>query len=89
MTLMVVKALSQADDADSERLINILKNPKSSQSEVDEAISLFNKYGSIEYAQNVAHENVNKAKELLEILPESEYKTSLQLIADFVLNRKS
>ena len=89
MTLMVVKALSQADDVDSERLINILKNPESSQSEVDEAISLFNKYGSIQYAQNIAQENVNKAKELLEILPESEFKTSLRLIADFVLNRKS
>lgn len=89
MTLMVVNALSKTDDSDSERLINILKNPESSQSEVDEAISLFNKYDSIQYAQNIAQENVNKAKELLEILPESEYKTSLQLIADFVLNRKS
>ena len=89
MTLMVVNALSKADDSDSERLINILKNPESSQSEVDEAISLFNKYGSIQYAQNIAQENVNKAKELLEILPESEFKTSLRLIADFVLNRKS
>jgi geranylgeranyl diphosphate synthase type I len=89
MTLMVVKALAEADDEDSERLIEILKNPDSSQDEVDEAINIFNKYGSIQYAHDVAQLNVNKAKELLKILPDSEAKTSLNLIADFVLSRKS
>ncbi len=89
MTLMVVRTLSQADDTDSARLVSILENPNSSQSEVDEAIDLFNKYGSIEYAQNVAQENVDEAKKLVELLPDSEAKQSLQLIADFVLKRKS
>ena len=89
MTLMVVKALSEANEVDSERLVEILKNPNSSQDEVDEAIEIFNKYGSIQYAHDVAQLNVNKAKELLEILPDSEAKTSLSLIADFVLSRKS
>ena len=53
------------------------------------SIEIFNKYGSIQYAHDVAQLNVNKAKELLEILPDSEAKTSLSLIADFVLSRKS
>ncbi len=56
---------------------------------VDEAISLFEKYGSIQYAQNIALANVKKAKQLLEILPESEAKHTLSLVADFVLYRQN
>lgn len=87
MTLMVVKTLSEASDDDSGRLISILKenNPE----HVDEAIELFNKYGAIEYTQNVARGNIIKAKELLEILDDSEAKHALMLIADFVLERHS
>ena len=53
------------------------------------AIDLFNKYGSIEYAKNVAQSNVSEAKELLEILPDSASKDALMDIADFVLERHS
>lgn len=89
MTLMVVKALAEANDEDKARLIEILSNDNSSQDEVDEAIDLFNKYGSIEYAHNLALENVAKAKEVLEILDDSESKQLLIELADFVLDRKS
>ncbi|MDO5850143.1 MAG: short chain isoprenyl diphosphate synthase IdsA [Methanobacteriaceae archaeon] len=89
MTLMVVKALAEANDEDKARIIEILSNDNSSQDEVDEAIDLFNKYGSIEYAHNLALENVAKAKEVLEILDDSESKQLLIELADFVLDRKS
>ncbi len=89
MTLMVVKALAEAKEDDKKRLIEILKNTESSQDEVDEAINLFNKYGSIEYAHNLALENVRKAKQVLEILDDSESKQILVQLADFVLERKS
>ena len=87
MTLMVVKTLSDASNDDRERLISILKenNPE----HIGEAIDLFNKYGSIQYAHDVAQGNVNRAKELLEILSDSEAKHALMLIADFVLERHS
>ena len=50
---------------------------------------LFNKYGAIEYAKNVALENVASAKKVLEILPDSESKQMLFDLADFVLERHS
>lgn len=89
MTLMVVKALAEANDEDSETLLKILKNDNSSKDDIDLAISIFEKYGSIQYAHDVALGNVNKAKELLEILPDNEAKKVLALIADFVLERHS
>lgn len=89
MTLIVVNALENANDEDGETLLKILKDPNSSSDDVDIAIEIFNKYGAIEYAKNIAQNNVDEAKQLLEILPDSESKTALELIADFVLERHS
>lgn len=89
MTLIVVNALENANDEDSEELLKILKDPNSSTDDIEVAIEIFNKYGSIEYARNIAQNNVDEAKQLLEILPDSASKTALKLIADFVLERHS
>ena len=89
MTLMVVKALAESEGEDHERLLEILKEENSSQENVQEAIDLFNKYGSIEYAHNLALENVDGAKKVLEILPDSEAKAMLIALADFVIDRSS
>lgn len=89
MTLMVVHTLEVAEDSDKEKLIEILKKENSNSSDVDVALNIFDKYGSIEYAQNLALENVSKAKELLNIFDDSEAKHSLELLADFVLERSS
>ncbi len=85
MTLMVVHALQNASSEDKEKLKSILKSKD--EELVGEAIDIFNKYGSIEYTRNIALNNVKTAKELLNTLKDSEAKESLQLIADFVLER--
>nr|WP_302577799.1 short chain isoprenyl diphosphate synthase IdsA [Methanobrevibacter arboriphilus] len=93
MTIIVVNALNRANPEDKKRILEILKMGNESgicdQVYVDEAISLFEKYGSIQYAQNIALANVKEAKQLLEILPESEAKHTLSLVADFVLYRQN
>lgn len=86
MTLLAVHALSQANGEDKERLLTILK--EEGDENVSEAVAILEKYGSIEYAWNVAQEDVNQAKELLiNNLDESPAREALILIADFVLER--
>jgi geranylgeranyl diphosphate synthase type I len=85
MTLMVVHALSNASKEDKNRLISILQ--ANDEDLVEDAIGIFNKYGSIEYTRNIALDNVKTAKELLNVLEDSEAKESLRLLADFVLER--
>jgi geranylgeranyl diphosphate synthase type I len=85
MTLMVVHALENASKEDKERLISILE--ANNEDLIDDAIGIFNKYGSIEYTRDIALENVKTAKELLNVLEDSDAKKSLELIADFVLER--
>lgn len=85
MTLMVVHALSKASNEDKKRLISILN--ANDEDLVEDAISIFNKYGSIDYTRDIALDNVKTAKELLNVLEDSEAKKSLELMADFVLER--
>ncbi|MEN4007190.1 MAG: short chain isoprenyl diphosphate synthase IdsA [Methanobacteriaceae archaeon] len=85
MTLIVVHALANASKEDKKRLISILKS--NNEDMVDDAISIFNRCGSIEYTRNIALQNVKTAKELLDVLEDSDAKKSLELIADFVLER--
>jgi len=85
MTLMVVNALSKASAEDKKELISILE--AEDDTNVARALELFNKYGSIDYAKNIALDNVNTAKNLLDELPDSEAKESLSMIADFVVER--
>lgn len=85
MTLMVVHTLSQASEQDKNTLISILK--EGGEENVEKAIHIFEKYGSINYTRDIALENVGKAKEHLEVLDDSPAKQSLALIADFVLQR--
>lgn len=85
MTLMVVHTLSHASDEDKKLLISILE--ECGEEEVDEAIALFKKYGSINYTRDIALQNVQKAKKILEVVEDSPAKESLLLLADFVLQR--
>lgn len=85
MTLMVVHALSKASEEDKKTLITILK--EDGEENVQRAIGIFNEYGSIEYTHDIALEDVQKAKELLNVLEDSPAKEALILLSDFVLQR--
>lgn len=89
MTIIAIKALAASEGEDNKKLLEILKDDNNSQEDIDVALDLFNKYGAIEYAKNVALENVASAKKVLEILPDSESKQMLFDLADFVLERHS
>ena len=86
MTLMVVHALSNASAEDKEELVSIL-NAENKDTDVERAIEIFEKYGSINYTHDIALENVSRAKKLLETLDESDATAALAMIADYVLQR--
>ena len=85
MTLMVVHALSKASDDDKKELVSILKAKE--DTDVDRAMEIFEKYGSINYTRDIALENVDRSKKLLETLDESDSTVALAMIADYVLQR--
>lgn len=82
MTLMVIHTLGNASKEDKEKLKSILLS--NDEGRVLEAIELFNKYRSIDYIRDIGSQYVKTAKNLLNILEDSEAKKSLELFAEFV-----
>ena len=72
-----------AGDVKGEGVIN-----EDIQEEVKKAINLLKKYGSIDYAAKLAKNLANEAKEALKVLPESEARKNLELLADFIVERE-
>jgi geranylgeranyl diphosphate synthase, type I len=89
MTLMVVHTLSAANPQDKKELISILENRSEDQEMVKRAISIFDKYGSINYARDIAQDNIKSAKEILDALDDSPARDALYQLADFMLQRKN
>ncbi len=88
-SLMVIRTLRMARHADSKRLIELLNMHTSDQKLRDEAISLMQKYGAIEYAKNKAKAMVKKGwREAEGYLPSCTTKEMLKAFADFLIGRK-
>ncbi|KPU63334.1 serralysin [Thermococcus sp. EP1] len=98
-TLIVAHFLENANEEDKREFFKIFGKyagdvqgegiiEEDVQEEVKKAIELLKKYGSINYAAEVAKELAEEAKKSLEILPESEARRYLELLADFIVERE-
>ncbi|MEM3626846.1 MAG: polyprenyl synthetase family protein [Candidatus Bathyarchaeia archaeon] len=88
-TLIVIHTLKVADEADKQRLIEILNMHTSSQRLRDEAIKIMEKYGSIDYARRFARKIVEESWGRTErLLPASDAKEKLRAFAQFLIERK-
>jgi geranylgeranyl diphosphate synthase type I len=87
-TLMVIRTLKNATDADKKRLIQILNMHTSDQTLRDEAISIMQKYSAIEHVKNTAARIVEESwKEVDKLLPTSQAKEKLKAFAEFLIKR--
>ena len=86
-TLIVVHGLNHAGDEDKKILLSILGKENVTNEEIEMVIEILRKTNSIDYAKNMALGLVEKAKENLNILPESESRHVLTMIADYCTGR--
>ena len=88
-TLMVIHTMEKAEPSDKERLKEVLKMHITEQGVRDEAISIMQKYGSIDYAKQFAHNLVQQSwKEVDKLLPPSDAKEKLRAFARYLVERK-
>ncbi|MDK2868776.1 MAG: geranylgeranyl diphosphate synthase, type [Pyrococcus sp.] len=98
-TLIVAHFFENADEKDKQKFLKVFGKyagdvkgegiiEEDIKAEVMEAIDLLKKYGSIDYAANIAREMVKKANEALKVLPESEARKDLELLARFIVERE-
>lgn len=88
-TLMVIYTLEKAKESDGERLKEILRMHTSDQKLRDEAISIMQKYGAIDYAKQYARNLVERSwKEIDKLLAPSAAKEKLRAFAEYLVERK-
>lgn len=84
-TLPVINAIQRAEAKDKQILVEAINN--ADRSKLDQVVSIIESTGSLGYTTRKAKEHAQLAKNCLECLPDSTYKTALQQIADFSVSR--
>jgi octaprenyl-diphosphate synthase len=89
ITLPLIYALSNADNSKQKEIIKLIKSDKIKKDEINYIMDFVKKMGGVKYSQDKAKEYCGQAKNFIMDYPESEYKTSLINLTDFVIDRIS
>ena len=89
MTLPLIYSLSKASWLEKRKIIGLVKNESENPRKVKEVISFVKNSGGISYAQQIMQRYYKMALDVLNPFPESEFKTSLQQLVQFTIERKS
>lgn len=88
MTLPLIYTLNNCSKKENAWLINSVKKYNTNKKRVKEVIAFVNVNGGLEYATTKMHDYKNKALAILDNFPESEYKSSLEQMIGYVVERK-
>jgi octaprenyl-diphosphate synthase len=87
MTLPLIYALNHADKSTKNHVISLVKRHSNKPAKVSEVIEFVKNSGGIEYTQQAMISFMNEANAILETFPESEYRTSLQGLVQYTIER--
>jgi len=88
MTLPLVYSLREATTKEKSRVYKILGNDHFNNDDLPFVSEIVKKYEGVNQTKNVAKKYVDKAKHSTVNLPQNNYKESLNLLADYVIERK-
>jgi octaprenyl-diphosphate synthase len=88
MTLPLIYTLNNVSKKEKNNIINIVKNHHENDKKVAELIELVKENGGLNYAENVMIEYRNEALEILNQFNDNEARRSLELLLNYVVNRK-
>lgn len=88
MTLPLIYTLNNCEKAEKKWLINSVKNHNKDKKRVKEVIAFVKDHGGLEYAVHKMLHFKEEALSLLETYPDSEFRSSLELMVNYVVDRK-
>jgi len=88
MTLPLIYALNNCSKKDKKWLINSIKNHNKDKKRVNQVIDFVKQNGGLDYAISKMEAFQQEALLLLNNFPQSEYKDSLELMVNYVIERK-
>lgn len=88
MTLPLIYALNHAERNERKHIVNLIKNKGDKKKAVTEVVNFVISKGGFDYARTKMVEYRDKAKEILQTMPDNEARKSLFDLLDFVIERK-
>ena len=88
MTLPLIHVLNTVSKKEHDWLINSIKNHNRNPKRVKEVIKMVKERGGLEYAVSKMKEFQGQALQLLQKYPDSDHKRSLELMVNYVIDRK-
>ena len=88
MTLPLIHVLNQASKQDKNWLVNSIKNHNKDKTRVKEVIAFVKTHGGLDYAIQKMKQFQAEALNILQTYPASEYRNSLELMVNYVIDRK-
>jgi len=88
MTLPLIHVLNVISKKEKDWVINSVKNHNKDKTRVREVINFVKEKGGLDYAVNRMKEFQQEALEILEDYPSTPYKESLELMVNYVIERK-
>ena len=89
ITLPLIHALRTAPKSEAKNILGMIKKGNLQTSDIACIMNFVKQYGGIDYAQNTSEALIKEAIQLLDIFPDSVYKSSLKDFAHFVIQRAS
>ncbi len=87
LTLPVIKAVAQATDEERAFWQRTIEKGRQEDDDLQHALSLMDKYGTLDATREDAFEWAAKAKAALDVLPDHEFRDLLGDLADYVVSR--
>ena len=84
ITLPLIHSFSKVTKSDKKRIITDLKNFKS----IGKIIEFVKKNNGIEYSEKIMNNLIFESREILNSFPQSKYKSSLELLLDYIIKRE-
>lgn len=88
MTLPLIHVLNTVDKKSKDWVINSIKNHNKNKQRVKEVIAFVKEKNGLAYAENKMLEYQQKALDILSSFPQNEYRDALQLMVNYVIDRK-
>lgn len=88
-TIMAAHLIKSASAEDRDKFMKMLGKSTVSQEEIGEAIDLYKKYGSLDYAQKLADRYIEGGLTALKRLPESNARDTIGALARFMVRREA
>lgn len=87
LTLPIIYTLNNADKTTRNRIINIIKNDHHKKAKVTEVVNYVNSHNGIAYTRDKMNAIKQEALDILNQMPDSTIKPSMQALVDFIIDR--